>query len=243
MNERYKTKGIVIAKKDFREADQLFSVFSEDFGKIDILGRSIRKIKSKLRQGIDIFYFSQIEFVQGKVYKTLTDAAPIEKYKNIKKDLEKLKAGYLISEVADVLIGGQQKDDQIFELLKESLGRLNDDSLANKNYILVYYYFFWNLASYLGYETDLYNCSFCHKKLEPADLYICKDNREILCSNCAKTSIKKSEISCQAVKAVRLLLQSDWRIISRLKISEDEMKSLEKMSNNYFSFIRSECCF
>ena len=70
----YRTQGYVIKKTGLREADQLFTIYTEDYGKIDVLGRGIRKITSKLRSGIDLFCFSEIEFVQGKAYKTLTDA-------------------------------------------------------------------------------------------------------------------------------------------------------------------------
>jgi len=85
----YRTQGFVLRKTDLREADQAFTIYTKDFGKLKILARAIRKIKSKLRSGIELFYLSEIEFIQGKNYKTLTDATVIEKFKNVKQDLEK----------------------------------------------------------------------------------------------------------------------------------------------------------
>ncbi len=82
----YRTCGFVIKKNDIAEADRIFTVFSQDFGKIKILGKAIRKITSKLKSGIDTFYLSEIEFIQGKTYKTLTDSVVLEKFENIKKN-------------------------------------------------------------------------------------------------------------------------------------------------------------
>ena len=70
----YRTKGFIFKKEDRGEADQLFTIYTKDFGKLEILGKAIRKISSKLRSGAETFYLSEIEFIQGKTYKTLTDA-------------------------------------------------------------------------------------------------------------------------------------------------------------------------
>jgi DNA repair protein RecO (recombination protein O) len=102
----YRTLGIFLKKEDWAEADQLFTVYTKDFGKLEILGKAIRKISSKLRSGAEIFYLSEIEFIQGKTHKTLTDAILIEKFENLKNNLNKLKVAYEISQVLDNLVSG-----------------------------------------------------------------------------------------------------------------------------------------
>ncbi|GAI11232.1 unnamed protein product, partial [marine sediment metagenome] len=133
-------------KKEGRgEADQLFSIFTKDFGKLEILGRAIRKITSKLRAGSDLFYLSEIEFIQGKTYKTLTDAILIDTFKKIRKDPERLNLICQIADALDSLLGWEQRDSAIWELLNESFQRLNNLKLE-----IVYYFFLWNLFSILG---------------------------------------------------------------------------------------------
>ena len=41
------TKGLIIKKVDFGEGDRIITVFSENFGKIDLLVRGIRKSKKR----------------------------------------------------------------------------------------------------------------------------------------------------------------------------------------------------
>ena len=96
---QYKTEGFVFKKEDIFEADRIFSVFTKDFGRIEVLGKAIRKIASKLRGGMAMFDLSEIEFIQGKNKKTLTDAISIKKFSNITKNPEKLLLVVKISEM------------------------------------------------------------------------------------------------------------------------------------------------
>src|SRR3989344_4937084 len=125
MTTRYKTRAFVFKKNDINESDRFFSVFTDDFGRLDIFAKAIRKNASKLRSGIDIFFISEIEFIQGKSKKTLTDATIIEKFDNVWQDLEKFKIANKIGEILDNFIKGEEKDEEIFSLLNEVMEKLN----------------------------------------------------------------------------------------------------------------------
>lgn len=224
----YRTQGFVLKKTDLREADQLFSIYTKDFGKLEILGKAIRKIQSKLRSGVELFYLSEIEFVQGKTHKTLTDAIVIEKFRDIRQDLEKLKIASKIVEAVDNLIRGREKDENIWNLLTEVFNKLESYELRIKNYELIYYYFLWNLLSILGYQIDLYNCPICQKKLTPQKLYF-NSGEGLVCSDCAK---RGQEISADIIKILRLFLKNDWQTLLRLKIRDCHKKELESISES-----------
>jgi len=230
----YRTQGYILKKTDWREADQLFTVFTEDFGKLKILGRAIRKIKSKLRSGAESFYLSEIEFIQGKTYKTLTDAVLINKFKNIRNDSDKLEIAAQITESLDELIKGQEPDKKIWELLDEVFNRLN-----NKSSKLIYYYFLWNILSILGYQIDLYNCAFCQKKLIPLNLYFSPEQNGILCVKCFDKANDKIDISPEVIKILRLLTEKDDGILSHLKIQDSHEILLKEISDSYFSFVKN----
>jgi len=239
----YRTRGFVLKKDDLQEADQVFTIFTKDFGKLKIIGKAIRKIKSKLRGGVEIFYLSEIEFIQGKNHKTLTDAIVIEKFKNIRNSPKKLKAVYQIAEILDELVAGQEKDEKIWDLLTEVFGKLNEgteflSTLRNSVPLsreLLYYYFLWNLLSILGYQIDLYNCANCQKKLQPEKLYFIPEEGTI-CGECLNEG---EVISPDIIKILRLFLQKDWQTLSRLKIADSYEKSLEKISEDYLSYYQN----
>jgi DNA repair protein RecO (recombination protein O) len=233
----YRTKGIIFKKEDRGEADQLFTFYTEDFGRLEILGRAIRKISSKLRSGAELFYLSEIEFIQGKTHKTLTDAISIEKFKNLRKDLKRLSIAYKISEVLDNLVKGQEPDEKIWQLLNEVFQKLNSLSLVISHLSLLYYYFLWNLLSILGYRPELYSCSLCQKKLRPENLYFSPAEGGIICQKCFLKAKSPQAISPETIKLLRLILKKDWPTLSKLKFELKYIKSLELVSKNYFSFV------
>lgn len=199
----YRARGFVLKKEQRGEADLLFTVYTKDFGKIDVLGKAIRKISSKLRPGAEIFCLSEIEFVQGKVYKTLTDAILIKKFTNIRTNLKKLRIAYKISEILDDLVKEQESDDRIWWLLKEVFGKLdnwkNEESLE-----IINYYFFWNLASLLGYQPELKSDSVCGKKID-ADI----------------------------AKILKIIIKKNWQVLTRIKITSSHLRLLKNISQWY----------
>ena len=230
----YRTKGFFLKEEERGEVDRLFTVFTRDFGKLRIFGKAIRKIKSKLRAGTKIFSISEIEFIQGKTHKTLTDTVLIDRFKNIKESPEKLEIAFQIAETMDSLLGEEEKDDEIWQLLKETIQRLDNCSLEVKNYLLIYYYFFWNFVSILGYKPELYHCSVCQKKLFPHNLHFSSKEGGIVCESCFQKMDKKtkelySKININVVKILRLIIKKNWNILKQLKIGEEDEENLRSL--------------
>ena len=221
----YRTKGYVIGKTNLREADQLFTIYTKDYGKISVLARSIRKIKSKLRSGIDIFYLSEIEFIKGKNYKTLTDT------KIIDKNQDDFAVKMKIAEVLDQLIKAPEKDDKIFNLLADSFNNCTKSDLVQ----MVYHYFFWNLLNFLGYQINLYRCFDCNNKLFPQNLGF--NSEGISCSACFNNSQDTAKISPEAIKILRLILEKRHNILSKLKINSQQLQEIEDLKTCFLSKI------
>jgi len=248
----YRTQGFILKKVDRGENNQLFTIYTKDFGKLEILGKAIRKIKSKLRGGTDIFYLSDIEFIQGKTHKTLTDAILIEKFENIRKDynpptassqpsagpLGKLKIAYKIAEIFDELVREQEKDETLWNLLNETFQKLNNCSLPTVHRSLIYYYFLWNLFSILGYQPELYKCSLCQKKLVAGNLYFSPKEGGVICTPCFKKNKQGKKITPETIKIIRIFLKQDWRTLKKINVNSDDLKSLKITSDYFLLFLR-----
>lgn len=236
----YRTEGFILKKVDRGEADRIFTIYTKDFGKLEILGKAIRKIKSKLRAGVELFYLTEIEFIQGKTHKTLTDTILIENFSDFRKDLKRLAIAHKILSVVDSLVKGQEPDEKIWDLLTETFKKLNDKSFPLAGYQLIYYYFLWNFLSILGYQPELYNCSLCQKKISPENIYFGPKEGGIICQNCSQEIKSKKEIKPEIIKIIRIILQKNWSILSRLKIDKEYEKSLESISKIYLNHILAE---
>lgn len=216
----YRTKGVFLKKEDRGEADQIFTLFTENFGRIKVLGKAIRKIKSKLRPAVGLFYLSEIEFIQAKHYKTLTDAVLIDKFN----------ADYKAAEVIDCLTAREQRDDKIWNLLIQTCRN------AQKHYFL------WNLFDILGYAPQLYNCACCEKKLLPETFFFVPQDGGVVCWQCfSKKDLPDEswlEIPVGVVKILRFLLKEPLAVAEKLKIHKSEQGHLQDISDVYFNFLK-----
>jgi len=231
MTTKYKTRSFIFKKMDRGESDRIFSVFTEDFGRLDVFAKSIRKSISKLKGGIDLFFISDIEFVQGKNRKTLTDAILVDKFNNIYRDLEKFKIVNKIGNILDNFIKGEEKDKEIFVLLRKSIKELNDQQ-NNKIVIkqLTYYYFLWNVLSLLGYHLEVQKCNICQSKLDPEYIHFSYKLGGTICKICLKNDIQAQKINSDIVKILRLIFKKNWETLSKLKINLSSQKLLDDVS-------------
>jgi len=226
----YRTQSFILKKIDRGEVDRIFTIYTKDFGKLELLAKAERKIKSKLRGGLELFYLSEIEFIQGKTHKTLTDAILIDKFKNLRRDLKRLAIAYKISEVLDNLVKDQEPDEKIWQLLNEVFSKLNSLEIKNSKLEILYHYFLWNLLSILGYQPELYNCSLCQKKVTPEKLYFSQKEGGLICTSCFRKigvpSGSGQEVKPETIKILRIILKKDWPTLSKLKIEAKYLKEL-----------------
>jgi len=210
------------------EADEVFTLFTENFGRIQVRGRAIRKITSKLRSGAGVFYYSEIEFIQGKKYKTLTDAILIDKF-NI---------DYGIAEAVDKLTPRAEKDDEIWSLLMSVLKL----EIKNLEFKIISNHFVWKLFDILGYGPQLYNCACCEKKLLPETFFFVPDEGGVVCWKCfQKNSFDDkmfSEISVDAVKVLRLFLKEPFNITEKIKLQKQDQDNLQNISDFYLNYLK-----
>lgn len=245
----YRSKGLILKKVDRAEADQLLLIYTKDFGRLEILAKAVRKISSKLRAGAEIFYLSEVEFIQGKAQKTLTDAILIEKFENLRKDLKKLKVACKIAEVSDNLISDQEPDEKIWQLFLETFDKLNAKYPEGKpptshgagkiqdTIYKIYYYFLWNLLLILGYKPELYNCVVCQRKIAPENIFFSPREGGVICNLCKKSVKSTKEIKPETIKILRLLLKRDWATLKRLKIEGKDLDKVKTISDYFISEI------
>ena len=64
--KQLQTEGIVLSRTDYGEADRIINILTPEQGKIALMARGVRKPKSKLAGGIELFSISDISYIKGK---------------------------------------------------------------------------------------------------------------------------------------------------------------------------------
>ena len=92
---RIVTRGIVLSRTDFGEADRILTILTTDHGRIRAIAKGVRKIKSKLAGGIELFSISELTYIEGKsdIY-TLVSTRLDKHFGHITSDIERTMYGY-----------------------------------------------------------------------------------------------------------------------------------------------------
>jgi DNA repair protein RecO (recombination protein O) len=124
------TKGVVLTRTDFGEADRIVTLLTPDHGKLRLMAKGVRRVKSKLAGGIELFSISDITFIRGRGdIGTLVSSRLRKHYGNIVKDIERTMLGYeLIKQLNRAT--EDEAEPAYFELLEQIFAALDDSTLS-----------------------------------------------------------------------------------------------------------------
>jgi DNA repair protein RecO (recombination protein O) len=161
------TQGIILSRTDYGEADRILTLLTPDQGKLRLLARGVRRVKSKLAGGIELFSISNITFVRGRGdIGTLISTRLVKYYSRIVQDLERTMAGYeLIKQINKVT--EDEPGPEYFELLKNTFEALDDPEIPLP---LVRLWFSARLLRLSGHSPNLQTDA-AGQKLDPKNIY------------------------------------------------------------------------
>lgn len=242
LHETIKTEAIVIGEKELGEDDKLFSLYTKKFGRIEVLGKAIRKPKAKLRGGFQLFNLISLEFVRGKNFNIATDALIKDEFYQIKQNPKIFKFALYICDLLQKFLGGEEKDERIWNLAIETFKNL--ENCNENNDWLPIRYFEWNLMSFLGFEPEIYYCTSCRGKIREGRIFFSEKDGGLLCNQCFEKGRKKEKaISRDAVKILRLFVHQDTDILKRIKVTSELSQEIKKISHDYLEHIIQEEVF
>jgi DNA repair protein RecO (recombination protein O) len=123
------TKGIVLSRRDYQEADRILNVLTPDQGRLSLIAKGVRRPKSKLAGGIELFTVNELTVLPSKnQLQTLISSRMHTNYGNIVKDIQRTMFGYeLLKQVHHYV--EDEAGPEYFELLTAAFDGLNDETL------------------------------------------------------------------------------------------------------------------
>ena len=120
----YKTKGIILARKDYSESDRILSVYTKDHGRVSLLAKGVRMPKSRKRGHIEIFSLVDFQAVRGKGIDIMTEVEIIDNFSKIRKNLKKVALAYYFMEVIGKITSENEHNQKLFESVLKYLEAL-----------------------------------------------------------------------------------------------------------------------
>jgi DNA repair protein RecO len=124
------TKGIILSRTDYGEADRILTLLTPEQGKLRLMARGVRRAKSKLAGGIELFSTSDITFIHGRgEIGTLISARLIKHYGTIVKDIYRVQLGYELIKMLNRATEDQPEADY-YDLLEQGFQALDQENIA-----------------------------------------------------------------------------------------------------------------
>jgi DNA repair protein RecO (recombination protein O) len=127
MGKSFNDEGLVLARKNYGEADRILVVFSKNHGRVSLLAKGVRKVGSRKRGHLEIFNHIKFQAVIGKGLDLITEAEIIENFEHIRRNLKKVSLAYYFMEVVGRTIHEEEPHKELFDLILNYLYQLEEE--------------------------------------------------------------------------------------------------------------------
>lgn len=120
----YTSTGIVLSRRDLADYDRIITLFSEDYGKQSLVAKGVKRPTSKKRGSLEVFNLIKYSGVRGNGMDIMTEAQSQDDFASIRSDLSKISVAYYLLEATSRLTLEEEKNVDIYRLLKTTLEQL-----------------------------------------------------------------------------------------------------------------------
>lgn len=150
--KQLQTQGIVLSRTDYGEADRIVTILTPEQGKITLMARGVRKPKSKLAGGIELFSTSDVSYIKGRgEIGTLISVRLLKHYGNIVQDIDRVQLGYEVIKIINKATE-DQPEEEYFQTLEQAFMALNDSTIDRE---LIKTWYFAQLLRLSGHSPNL----------------------------------------------------------------------------------------
>lgn len=219
------SKGIVLTSKPYKENDALITVYFEDYGKMTLIARGVKKLKSKNASAVQSLTYSEFTFIARKGLSLLIKATSLDYYRHIKEDI--FLEAYATYFVEFVLKNEEdnQPDQEIYHYLKYSLDALNN----GYSYQLVYLLYSAFMLKVCGSPLQVDECVRCSRTDHITAISL--QDGGFVCSSCKALHDKK--LDKKTLIAFRHINKYSIFDIDKISLDEDVMDKLIEIMDYY----------
>ena len=143
----FRTEGVILSHRNFGEADRILTIYTQDFGKVKVLAKGVRRPRSKKAGHVELANWCKVFIARGKNIDLLTEVELKKSFGISDFSLAKANKIYNLLELVEVLTPTGQKNREVFKLLTSFLAKIESED----NFALLSSAFKVKLLSILGF--------------------------------------------------------------------------------------------
>lgn len=229
----YRTQAIVLGHIEYGEADRIIRLFTAEKGKITAIAKGIRKIRSRKAGHLEPFTRVSLFLAKGRDLDIITQAETLDPYIGLREDLERVALASYVVEVIDRFTYEEGQNVGMFQLLANTLSRLE----TQQNAETVVHYYETRLLDLLGFRPQLFECVACGNVIREEDQFFSPLTGGILCPKCGSVQADAWPVKKDILRYWRHLQRSKWRQVESVVIPEMIEAGLSELIQRYLTYL------
>lgn len=200
-----RTRAIVLRRTNYSEADRILQLLTPG-GKRSVMAKGVRREKSRLAGGIELFAISDVVIGEGRgELGILTSARLVQFYRHIMEDYDRMQFAYtaikLVTRASEMV-----DEPEWYDVLAEVLMALDVPSIQ---LAMIQTWFYVRHAALLGHELSLWHDT-AGQKLSADATYRYDEAEQGL------RSVNGGELGAEHIKLLRLIATRPLKILAQI---------------------------
>jgi recombinational DNA repair protein (RecF pathway) len=240
------TDAIVLRSRKHGETSKIVTLYSKEYGKIDVIAKGARDIKSKFGGALEAFAESRIVFYKKDKAEPglylLSKAEPIRSNAKLLESLEKIEAATAIAELLNRSMFDEEQNLKLFELSARLLAEMStaEPEISGGSLLILYYIHFSRLLGFAiqidtlaedRYDPSRVRTVFKTRTGELSDFIISHDPDP---NRFDEYLIEGVRVIPEARGALLFLMRAKVDAARQFRISEDALVNLKELFRAFF---------
>jgi len=229
----FRLEGVVLRHSDWGEADRLLTVFTREMGKLRLVAKGVRKLRSRKAGHLEPFTQVSLQVSHGRDLPIITQAETVNAYLPLKEDLLLLGYASYVVELLDRFTYEEGENRSLYRLLVDTLTSLACGDEVERT--LRYYEI--RLLDLLGFRPQLFRCARCEREIQPEDQFFSAEDGGVLCPTCGVVTQGARPLSMQALKYLRHYQRSSYAETARARVPLAARREMEAVMGYYLTYL------
>lgn len=228
MNKHKKTTGVVLKRFNLNEADQIITIITKNEGKISVIAKNSRRLKSKFCGRLEPFYHLDLNYFQGRDLGYLNEVDILHAYIPLESGLKTKSTLFYIAEVTAKLVAEGQVCTEVYELLTDCLNKFEESC----NEVMLHAYMI-KLLTKLGFMAPWDTCNRSDEKIDLSKPhFLSVQNASIIQGGYATTA--DMQLTPSVIKWINYMQKSDFDLIKRVRPNHEERSEVSFIIQSIF---------
>lgn len=218
------TTGLVLRVTDTKETDRILTVLSSELGKIPVVARGARRKGSRVAAACQPMAYSELTIYRRGNWYMLDEAASIELFDGMGRDIGLLSLGAWFCELAEAVCAEETPVPEVLALLLNALYALCH---KGKEPLLVKTAFAWRLMALAGFQPLVDGCAVCGKttpEVPVLDVY----HGFLACKDCkSEENGLRMALTDSGVDALRYILSCPAKRLYAFSLENEALRRLD----------------